>query len=94
MKFTGKDDTVTCEMCYKEVSDIHIEGHPDYPLCLTCQAAQINEHRKKPCTLCKKPMGNSHYFFNEDDQESTAHEACVKKLPENKKEVWSDEFDW
>ena len=86
------DDTLMCEVCYREISPFDDCGWEDYPLCSGCSARVYQEHTKKLCALCKKPLGEIDYCYNIEDEESLAHTTCVEKLPDDKQEYWSDDF--
>ena len=90
MRFEG--DTEECNDCGEIISSLNDFGFEDVNMCGACAVKHIVERKRSPCKLCKKPIGEAEFMWD-DDATNFAHKDCVEKLPEEQQEDdWSDDF--
>ena len=74
------DNTVNCEDCGREISESSDWGDEDNPVCSGCMARRGQEHAKKHCQVCDKPLGMGPFLYHTDDPENMLiHEDCMSE---------------
>ncbi len=84
------DNRIYCEDCSREIAESDDQGWEDHTLCSGCAARDMQEHVKKPCGVCGKPLGEEEVYYNTDDHECFAHEECV--MESDNPDEWSNDY--
>jgi len=84
--------TVTCFRCHQTINNMDNVGLNEEDLCKPCFVGILKENREIICPLCNKMLGHSVVYCNLDKDEF-AHEDCVKKLPKDEQDDWSEDWE-